>query len=132
PVHERAGDLAVDLRRVDGVGRVGGADDAVHLDLIAGDGDLRRRRHVGVERHHLRQPAVDALRRRLPQPMRSATALSAARLRGWLAISLRRNSSSSWPIDCANSSMKHSMKMAFWLMFTPRQNPGLMCGLRMA
>ena len=28
--------------------------------------------------------------------------------------------------------MKHSMKIAFWLMFTPRQKPGGTCGLRMA
>ena len=28
--------------------------------------------------------------------------------------------------------MKHSMKMAFWLMFTPRQKPGGTCGLRIA
>src|SRR5215813_15186970 len=43
--------------------------------------------------------------------MRSATALSTARLRGWLPISFRRNSSSSWPTACASSSMKHSRKM---------------------
>ena len=28
--------------------------------------------------------------------------------------------------------MKHSMKTAFWLMFTPRQNPGGTCVLRIA
>ena len=28
--------------------------------------------------------------------------------------------------------MKHSMKMQFWLMFTPRQKPGGTCGLRIA
>ena len=27
--------------------------------------------------------------------------------------------------------MKHSRKMQFWLMFTPRQNPGGTCGFRM-
>ena len=35
PVDERAGDLPVDLRRIDGVARIGGADDTVDLDLVA-------------------------------------------------------------------------------------------------
>ena len=34
-VDERARDLALDLRRVDRVARIGGRDDAVHLDLVA-------------------------------------------------------------------------------------------------
>src|SRR5881409_118999 len=58
----------------------------------------------------------------LPQPARSATAFSTARCLGCLVISARRNSSASLPAACASSSMKHSRKIAFWLMFTPRQN----------
>src|SRR5450432_255579 len=42
-VDEGARDLALDLRRVDGVAGVGGGDDAMHLDLAAvDDGDFRR------------------------------------------------------------------------------------------
>src|SRR5881409_619204 len=63
----------------------------------------------------------------LPQPARSATALSTARCLGCLLISARRNSSASLPAACASSSMKHSRKIAFWLMFTPRQTPGGTC-----
>ncbi len=68
----------------------------------------------------------------LLQPIRSATAFSTPRFLGYFSISLRRNSSGSWPAAWASSSMKHSMKTAFWLMLTPRQNPGGTCGLRMA
>ena len=68
----------------------------------------------------------------LPQPMRSATAFSTPRLRGCLAMNLRRNSSASMPAASASSSMKHSMNTQFWLMLTPRQKPGGTCGLRMA
>src|SRR5262249_29610778 len=133
PVDERAGDLPLDLRGVDGVPAIGGRDDAMDLDLVAvGHGDLGARRNVAVERHHLRQPAIDTLRRRLAQPARSATALSTARFLGCLVMSLRLNSSGSWPTACAISSMKHSTKIAFWLMLTPRQNPGGTCVLRMA
>src|SRR5437660_539243 len=60
-----AGDLALDLRLVDRVSGIGRRHDAVHLDLVSRDRDLGACRHVAVERHHLRQPAVDALRRRL-------------------------------------------------------------------
>ena len=38
-----------------------------------------------------------------------AAAFSTARCFGWLVISLRRNSSGSWPTECASSSMKHSI-----------------------
>ena len=41
-----------------------------------------------------------------------------------LGIILRRNSSGSLPAAFANSSMKHSSQMAFWLVLTPRQKPG--------
>ena len=68
----------------------------------------------------------------LSQPIRAATAFSTPRFLGCFAMNLRRNSSGSWPAASASSSMKHSMKMQFWLMLTPRQNPGGTCVLRMA
>ena len=68
----------------------------------------------------------------LSQPIFSATALSTARFFVMPPISLRRNSSGSLPAALASSSMKHSTKMQFWLMFTPRQNPGGTCGLCIA
>src|SRR5437867_6450514 len=49
-VHERTRDLAFDLRRVDGIARIGGRDDAVHLDLVAVlDRDLAGRGDKAVE-----------------------------------------------------------------------------------
>jgi hypothetical protein len=58
--------LPLDLGRIDGVGRIGGADDSVNFDLVsARDEEFRRCRDVGVERLHVREPAVDALRRGL-------------------------------------------------------------------
>src|SRR5207244_9289745 len=66
PVDERAGNLPLDLRRVDGVAGIGRAHDAPHLDLVAaGHRDLGARGHVAAERHHLRQAARHALPRRL-------------------------------------------------------------------
>src|SRR5712692_1673085 len=65
-VDERTRHLALDLRRVDRVARVGRGDDAVHLHLVAvSDRDLAGRGDEAVEGLHLRQPAVDAARRGL-------------------------------------------------------------------
>src|SRR5262249_47922013 len=59
---KRTGDLAVDLGRVDGIGRIGRRDEPVDLDLAAGafDGDFRGRRYVGVEGFHVGKAAVYA------------------------------------------------------------------------
>src|SRR5258705_12491771 len=66
PVDERPRDLALDLRRVYRVARVGGGDDAVHLDLVAvAHRDLAGRADEAVERLHLREPAVYPLGRGL-------------------------------------------------------------------
>jgi hypothetical protein len=62
PVHERARNLALDLRRIDAVAGIGGGDEAVHLDLVAVDRDLGAGGHVAAERHGLREAAEDALR----------------------------------------------------------------------
>ena len=74
-VDERARDLPVDLRRIDRVARIGRRDDAVDLDLVAAafDRDLRRRRHVAVERLHVREardarPAAPACPSRSSRP----------------------------------------------------------------
>ena len=65
-VDERARDLPVDLGRVDGVGWICCADDPVHFDLVAASNrDFRRSRHIGVERLHVCEPTIDALRCRL-------------------------------------------------------------------
>src|SRR6195256_6293901 len=60
-VDERTRDLALDLRRVHGVARVGGGDDAVHLDLVAVlHRDLAGRGDEAVEAMQVRKTAVDA------------------------------------------------------------------------
>ncbi len=74
-VDKRAGDLAFDLRRIDGIARIGGGNNAMDLDLVAACG-------AGW-----------------PQPIFSATALSTARCFGCFVISLRRNSTGSWPTE---------------------------------
>src|SRR6266704_943281 len=62
-VHERARDLALDLRRVDGVARVGRGDDAVYLDLVAVlNRDLAGRGDEAVEAMQMRKAAIDAAR----------------------------------------------------------------------
>src|SRR2546428_210502 len=55
----------VDLRGVDGIAAVGGADAALDLDLVAGHRDLGGGRHVAAIAHLLGEAAEDALRRRL-------------------------------------------------------------------
>src|SRR5437773_4780254 len=65
-VDERACDLALDLRRVHRVARVGRGDDAVYLDLVAVlDRDLARRGDEAVEAMQMRKAAIDAARRGL-------------------------------------------------------------------
>src|SRR6266852_6164398 len=60
-VDERARDLSLDLRRVHGVARVGGGDDAVHLDLVAVlDRDLAGGGDEAVEAMQVRKAAIDA------------------------------------------------------------------------
>ena len=77
-VDERAGDLALDLRRIDGVARIGGADDAVDLDLVAASTDISAPPPRSCRTPHVGEAAVDALRRRLAPAAFSATALSTA------------------------------------------------------
>src|SRR5262249_39566653 len=56
-------DLSLDLRRIDGVARVGGGDDAVDLHLVAIlHRDLAGRRDEAVEAMQVREPAMDAAR----------------------------------------------------------------------
>src|SRR5690242_4273518 len=63
-VDEGARDLALDLSGIDGVARIGGGDDAVHLDLVAAfHRDLAGGGDEAVEGLHLREAAVDAFRR---------------------------------------------------------------------
>src|ERR1041384_5513234 len=60
-IHERARHLALDLRRVDRVARVGGGDDAVYLDLVdVLDRDLAGGRDEAVEAVQVRKAAIDA------------------------------------------------------------------------
>src|SRR5437867_4528553 len=132
-VNERAGDLPLDLGRVDGVAGVRCGDDAMDLHLVTVlDRDLRASRHIAVERHHLRQAAMHALRRRLAPTRPVGHRVEHREVLGMLVHQLARNSSGSWPAAWTSSSMKHSRKIAFWLMFTPRQNPGGTCVLRIA
>src|ERR1700716_775908 len=63
-VDKRAGNLAFDLRRIDDIARVGGGNDAMHLDLVAiDDRDFRRTGNVTGIAHVLRDAAIDPLRR---------------------------------------------------------------------
>src|SRR5712692_6595873 len=65
-VDERSRDLALDLRRVHRVARVGRGDDAVHLHLVAvPDRDLAGGRYEAVEAMQVRKAAIDAARRGL-------------------------------------------------------------------
>src|SRR6267143_2179731 len=65
-IHEGARDLALDLRRVHRVARVGGGDDTVHLDLVAVlDRDLAGRSDEAVEAMQVRKAAIDAAGRGL-------------------------------------------------------------------
>ncbi len=84
------------------------------------DRDLGERRHVAASHAGVRESAVTAGRRFLAPAALSATASSTASDFGWSFISLRRNSSASCAAACASSSMKHSRKIAFWLLFTAR------------
>src|SRR3989449_3593673 len=60
-VDERARDLALDLRRVHRVARVGRGDDAVYLDLVAVlDRDLAGGRYEAVQAMQVRKAAIDA------------------------------------------------------------------------
>ena len=73
PVDERARHLPVDLRGVDGVGRIGGADDAVDLDLVAASPRFRRppprsRRTPSSARARDRRPAARACPSRCARP----------------------------------------------------------------
>src|SRR5262249_36566306 len=62
-VDERARHLAIDLCRIDRVTRIGGADDALDLDLVSiRDRDLRRGGDVAAVAHLLGEAAIDALR----------------------------------------------------------------------
>src|SRR5216683_2656285 len=86
-VDERARDLALDLRRVHRVARVGGGDDAMHLDLVAVlHRDLAGCRDEAVETMQVRKAAIDTLRRRLTPPKRSGNTVSTARVPRLLAI----------------------------------------------
>src|SRR6266700_4787453 len=65
-VHERARDLALDLRRVHRVARIGRRDDAVYLDLVAVlDRDLAGRGDEAVEAMQVCKAAMDTARRGL-------------------------------------------------------------------
>src|SRR5262249_18270518 len=64
-VDEGAGNLALDLCRIDDVARIGGGHDAMHLDAVAAlDGDLGGGGNVAAKRPHLRQTTMDARGRR--------------------------------------------------------------------
>src|SRR2546430_14283042 len=65
-VHERARDLALDLRRVHRVARVGRGDDAGYLDLVAVlDRDLAGRGDEAAEAMQMRKAAIDTAGRGL-------------------------------------------------------------------
>src|SRR6266511_4648729 len=61
-IYERAGNLPLDLGRIDRISAIRGTHDAVDFDLIAArDRDLDRRRHVTAIAHLLGQAAIHAL-----------------------------------------------------------------------
>src|SRR5581483_12152607 len=65
-VNERACHLALDLRRVHRIARIGSADDTMDLHLVAvAHRDLGRACHVAIEGLEVREAAIDAFRRRL-------------------------------------------------------------------
>src|SRR5204863_211332 len=66
-IHEGAGDLPLDLRRVDCMTGVGGGDDAVNLDpSLLADRHLGDRRDIAAVPHELREALIDPGRRLAP------------------------------------------------------------------
>src|SRR6185369_9453273 len=64
--YERAGDLPLDLCRIDGCAGIGGGDDAMHFDLVTvGDGDFGDGSGVACEPHLLGDTAKQAFGRGL-------------------------------------------------------------------
>ena len=87
---------------------IGRGDDAVDLQRVAADRDLGAGGDVAAVAHVLREAAEDAGRRRLAPAGALGHRIEHREMLRMVAISLRRNSSGSWPAACASSSMKHS------------------------
>src|SRR5262249_29679984 len=96
------------------------------------DRNLGARRHMAAVAHMLSQPTEDALRRRLAPPRLFGDGIEDGEMLGMvrhqLAPELERVLA-----DRMGKLIHEAFEIdALWLMFTPRQNPGGTCGLRMA